>query len=95
MCRAAIVLPANAIPVLAVTRNESIRVTISPAGKIVAVLPLHARGMLAATVPLIDAVTFASRAGSLFPLGCAALAAMLVVGRWRVRLTSGARTPDI
>lgn len=68
---------------------------ISPAGKIVAVLPLHARGMLEATVPLIDAVTFASRAGPLFPLGCAALAAMLVVGRWRARLTSRARTPDI
>ena len=67
---------------------------ISPAGKIVAALPLHARGMLAATVPLIDAVTFASRAGPLFPLGCAALAAMLVVGRWRSRLTAGARTPD-
>jgi apolipoprotein N-acyltransferase len=54
---------------------------ISPAGRIVAALPLHSRGTLDARVPLIDTVTFASRLGPLFPAVCGVVGIAMLIGR--------------
>ena len=56
---------------------------ISPLGTIVADLPLHARDVLAADVPLLEGHTLASRLGLAFPVAAAAGALAIAVRRRR------------
>ena len=51
---------------------------ISPVGQVTATLPLHARDVLAATVPLLEVRTLYSRIGPLFPLVCGMAVAALI-----------------
>jgi apolipoprotein N-acyltransferase len=54
---------------------------ISPAGRIVARLPLHSRGTLDAQVPLVDTITLASRLGPAFPLVCGVVGIAMLASR--------------
>jgi apolipoprotein N-acyltransferase len=54
---------------------------ISPAGRIVARLPLHSRGTLDARVPLVDTITLASRLGPAFPLICGVVGIAMLASR--------------
>jgi apolipoprotein N-acyltransferase len=57
---------------------------VSPLGTVTDRLPLHAVGVLAAEVPLLEAVTPATRFPAAFPLACGLGLAVVVIRRRRV-----------
>ena len=62
---------------------------ISPVGTIVARLPLHVKQVLEAEVPLLEGRSLSSLIGPAFPITCAAILGVVIVGR-RGRRPTGA-----